>query len=560
MVGGKGGPLVLGMENWFVKYNCETRSNHYRLTSDASGKQEVRQINGFTRLASYKKPPEVTRGHFKPYSPVFQRKEKAREMPEDICLYVPHCPFQSNTRGFPQTLPGNGILAADFSEPEGDIGAYTGQGWKEKNQKYTSEPENFNKKTKVLSSLDLKEKDDKNTGHPEGKLEKELKETKKRLVLCTQQRPLSYDSNGADLGGTSLEYRNKGAMGTSEKKHADWRKDAFELRGCPVPLLSADDAPTALPFDTKDALRNPDAVAKEHAAGRPKSPLRLIASAIKRSILEPLTSPPEGLKQDSDSKVKASSEHAFFTFPSTPGCSLSQSNSNNNSTNNTQPQELKVREWAGEYLRNGSPRSNSSHVSFGSEKRSVRDYSEEVSFPVYSSHIRPSKMPQIPSCTRMEDVPGLLEKFTFKETPPGAPVDNVFICNEKYLLLSPPEPKNTPKDNLGDSAQKGSLGSLFDRLRSKVHDSEGNSFVSSLPAMKDRSPEDRLRYPSTGCEQLPVRKQAVEYSTSSSDDEFVSKPSLTHKAKRTLRRRRKLEKETKQLIKQEELKRLHKAQ
>ncbi|KFW05621.1 MICAL C-terminal-like, partial [Eurypyga helias] len=305
--------------------------------------------------------------------------------------------------------------------------------------------------------------------------------------------------------------------------------------------------------------------AKEHAAGRPKSPLRLIASAIKRSILEPLTSPPEGLKQDSDSKVKASSEHAFFTFPSTPGCSLSQSNSNNNSTNNTQPQELKVREWAGEYLRNGSPRSNSSHVSFGSEKRSVRDYSEEVSFPVYSSHIRPSKMPQIPSCTRMEDVPGLLEKFTFKETPPGAPVDNVFIWN---------------------------------------------SFVSSLPAMKDRSPEDRLRYPSTGegmsgityfwetsapdtssplsaltwmsaqlpfshptppsfcssvsclhwCEQLPVRKQAVEYSTSSSDDEFVSKPSLTHKAKRTLRRRRKLEKETKQLIKQEELKRLHKAQ
>ncbi|NXF28572.1 MICLK protein, partial [Nyctibius bracteatus] len=56
------------------------------------------------------------------------------------------------------------------------------------------------------------------------------------------------------------------------------------------------------------------------------------------------------------------------------------------------------------------------------------------------------------------------------------------------------------------------------------------------------------------------RKQANEYSTSSSDDEFESKPSLTHKAKRTLRRRRKMEKETKQLIKQEELKRLHKAQ
>ncbi|KFM13909.1 MICAL C-terminal-like, partial [Aptenodytes forsteri] len=311
--------------------------------------------------------------------------------------------------------------------------------------------------------------------------------------------------------------------------------------------------------------------AREHAAGQPKSPLRLIANAIKKSILEPLTSSPEGLKQDSDSKTKASSEQAFFSFPSTPSYSLSQTNSNNNRANNAQPQELKVGEWAGEYLGNGSLLSNPSHFSAGSEERSPRDYSEEVSFPVYSPHTRPSKMTSIPQksyCTRMEDVPGLLEKFTFKETPPGAPMDGVFICNEK----------------------------------------EGNSFLSSLPFMKDHSPEDRLHYPSTGvasglkeqsgfasraqhsgskfdllltavqkcseqyffaslfcscilgCEHLPVRKQATEYSTSSSDDEFESKPSLTHKAKRTLRRRRKLEKETKQLIKQEELKRLHKAQ
>ncbi|XP_072721031.1 F-actin-monooxygenase MICAL2 isoform X11 [Ciconia boyciana] len=519
-----------------------------------------------TQLASYKKPPEVTRGHFKPYSPVFQRKEKAREMPEDIHLYVPHCPFQSSTRGSPLTPPGNGALAADFSEPEdidGDIGTYTAQGWKEKNLKYTSELEDFNKKTEVLSSLDLKEKDGKNTRHPEEKLEQELKEAKKRLVLCAPQRPLSYDSNRTDLGGTSPGYRNKGALRASEEKDADWRKDAFKLSGCPVPLLFADNAPPALPVDTKDALRGPDAVAREHAAGRPKSPLRLIANAIKRSILEPLTSSPEGLKQDSDNKAKASSEQVFFSFPSTPSYSLSQRNSNNNRANNTQPQELKVGEWAGEYLGNGSPLSNPSHFSVGSEERSPRDYSEEVSFPVYSPHARPSKMTSIPQksyCTRMEDVPGLLEKFTFKETPPGAPMDDVLICNEKYLLLSSPEPKNTSKDNLDDPAQKGSLGSLFDRLRSKVRDREGNSFVPSLPFRKDHSPEDRLLYPSTGCEHLPVRKQATEYSTSSSDDEFESKSSLTHKAKRTLRRRRKLEKETKQLIKQEELKRLHKAQ
>ncbi|KAM6394376.1 F-actin-monooxygenase MICAL2 isoform 15-T46 [Pluvialis apricaria] len=538
--------------------------------SSASCQSGPGEDHSQTQLASYKKPPEVTRGHFKPYSPVFQRKEKAREMPEDICLYVPHCPFQSSTRGSPQNSPGNGTLTADFSEPDdidGDIGTSTAQGWKEKTQKYTSEPEDFNRKTKILSSLDLKERDDKNTRHPEEKLEQELKEAKKRLVLRTQQRCTavvlnSYDSNGVDLGETSLGCRNKGVMGTSEEKDANRRKDVFKVSGCPTPHLFADDAQPALAADTKDALRCTDAVAREHTAGQPKSPLRLIANVIKRSILEPLTSSPEGLKQDSDSKVKASSEQGFFSFPSTPGYSLGQRNSNNNRINNTQPQELKVREWAGEYLGNGSPLSNPSHFSVGSQKRSLRDYSEKVSFPVYNPHTSPSKTTSIPqksSCTRMEDVPGLLEKFTFKDTALEGPTDDIFICKEKYLLSSP-EPKNTSKDNLDDSAQKGSLGSLFGRLRSKVWDREGNSFVSSLPFTKDCSPEDRLHYPSTGCEYLPVRKQDTKYSTSSSDDEFESKPSLTHKAKRTLRRRRKLEKETKQLIKQEELKRLHKAQ
>ncbi|XP_071664994.1 F-actin-monooxygenase MICAL2 isoform X9 [Patagioenas fasciata] len=533
--------------------------------SSASCQNGPGEDHSQTQLSSYKKSPEVTRGQFKPDSPVFQRKEKAREVPGDIHLYVPHCPFQSSTRGSPWTPPGNGILAADFSEPkdiDGAIGTYTAQGWKERKQKYTSEPEDFNRKTKVLPSLDLKEKDGKNTRHPEEKLEQELKEAKKRLMLCTQQQPVSYDSNVTDLGGTSPGYRKKGALRTSEEKDADWRKDVFKLSSCPVPLLLTDDAPPALPVDSKDALRSPGAAAREHTAGQPKSPLRLIAKAIRRSILEPLTSSPEGPKQDSDSKSKASSEQSFFSFSTTPGYSLSQRNSNNNRANNTQPQEPEVREWAGEYLGNRRPLSNPSHFSVGSEERSPRNYSEEVSFPVYSSHtrsFRTTSIHQKSSCTRMEDVPGLLEKFSFKETPPGAPKDDKIIHNEKYLLLSSPEPKNISKDNLDNSAQKGSLGSLFDRLRSKVRDREGNSFVSSLPFMRDHSPEDRRHYPSTGCAHLPVRQQA-EYSTSSSDGEFESKPSVIDKAKRTLRRRRKLEKETKQLIKQEELKRLHKAQ
>ncbi|EOB02669.1 MICAL C-terminal-like protein, partial [Anas platyrhynchos] len=297
--------------------------------------------------------------------------------------------------------------------------------------------------------------------------------------------------------------------------------------------------------------------AKEPTASQPKSPLRLIANAIKRSILEPLTSSTEGLKQDSDSKSKASSEKTYFSFPSTPGYSLSQRNSNNNRANNSRPQELKIGKQAGEYLGiTCNSLSTPSNFSVSSEEISPSEYTKELFFPVYSPQSRPSKttgIPQKSPCTRMEDVPGLLEKFTFKETPP-------------------------------------------------VASREGSFLVSSLPFMRDHSAEDRLHFPSAGedlnaiiyckhltfkrlmcrakslymlknifmfcffcsfilgCEHPTVRKEPAEYSTSSSEDEFELKPSLTHKAKMSLRRRRKLEKETKQLIKQEELKRLHKAQ
>ncbi|XP_040415259.1 F-actin-monooxygenase MICAL2 isoform X2 [Cygnus olor] len=512
------------------------------------------------------KPPEVTRGHVQTYSSVSQRKEKVREMSEDVHLYVPHCPFQSRARGSPRIPCGNGTLADEFLEPEDvdcDTGTCTGQSWNENKQNYTSESQGFNRNAKVLPSLRLKEKDEKNTRHPEEKFEQELKEAKKRLVLCTEQQPMLYESNGVDLGGTRLQHQNKGVLGISEENNTDWRKGVFK-QSRHLPLLFADDVPPALPVDMKGALKNPDTAAKAPTAGQPKSPLRLIANAIKRSILEPLTLSTEGLKQDSDSKSKASSELAYFSFPSTPGYSLSQRNSNNNRANNSQPQELKIGKQAGEYLGiTCNFLSTPSNFSVSSEGISPSEYTKELFFPVYSPHSRPSRTTGIPHkspCTRMEDVPGLLEKFTFKDTPPVAPRDDVFTCNEKYLLASSRESKNTPRDNLDDSIQSSSLGSLFDRLRSKVREREGNLLVSSLPFVRDRSAEDRLHFPSAGCEHPTVRKEAAEYSTSSSDDEFESKPSLTHKAKMSLRRRRKLEKKTKQMIKQEELKRLHKAQ
>uniref|UniRef100_A0A8C9NWR0 F-actin monooxygenase n=1 Tax=Serinus canaria TaxID=9135 RepID=A0A8C9NWR0_SERCA len=503
-----------------------------------------------TQLASYKQPPEIPRGHFKPCSsPVFPRKEKAREMPADPHCHVPHCPFQSSPTGSPQSPAGMETLPAGFCEPEdtdSDTGTCSAWGWKGKTRTCTSEPERFNSRTRALPSLDLREKDGKNTRQPEEKSEQELKEGKQRLGLGSeqQQQPLN-GSDRREPGASSAGWGKSRAPWALQEREAGWTREGFKLSGGSGPLFFADGSPPAPAVDTKGALRIPDGVSRERAAPQPKSPLRLIANAIKRSIWEPLTSAPEGSKQDLDSIAKASSEQAFFSFPSTPGYSLSQRNRNNNNTQSLHPE---IREWVGKHVGDGSPYSNQSHSSVGSEGISLRDQES------FTPH-RPSKTAQIPqqaACTRMEEVPGLLEKFTFEDSPLGTAVDETWIRKNKSPLLSSAE----PRDSLGDCAQKGSL---LNSLRSKAQERERNSLVSLLPAIKDHSP-GRLCYPFTGYEHVPVRKQAPECSTSSSEEEFESKPSLTHKAKRALRKRRKLEKETKQLIKQEELKRLHKAQ
>ncbi|KAM8807869.1 F-actin-monooxygenase MICAL2 [Eudromia elegans] len=520
-------------QNWRKKIQMNfplltSKKNGLHVKDSSAGCQSaLGEDHSQVQLTSYKQPPEVTRGHFNPCSPVFSRREKASELPEDVHLYVPHCPFQGSKSDSSLGPPGNGALAADFSEPEGidgDAGKPTAQDWNEKKQEDTSEREDLNWKTE------------------------ELKEAKRRisrrLTLCTELQPTLRDSNRADLSEASLENQSRRVMGISEEKDVPGRKDVFTPPGCPLPLLLESSAPpTALPGDTKGA--------KERLASQPRSPLRLIASAIRRSLLDPLSSPQEGLKQNSDSKAKGSTEQTFFSFPNTRGHSLSQLN--NSRASNTQPQEPKVGKQAAEYLGNRSL--NPFNSSVVSEEIPPRDGTQETAFPVYSLHSTPfliASKPQKSPCTaRMEDVPGLLEKFTFKETPPRAPMDD--------LCVSPLEHKNHPsKDSMHDSAPKRSLGMFFERLRSKVNERERSSFVSSLPLTKDHSPGDRLNYPSTGSEHLLVRRQAAECS-SSSDDEFESKVSL-HKAERSLRRRRKLEKETKQLIKQEELKRLHKAQ
>ncbi|KAM9148645.1 F-actin-monooxygenase MICAL2 isoform 3-T4 [Pangshura tecta] len=522
-----------------------------------------------SQLTSHSKPPEIARGLFKPYIPVFQRKAKAKETPEEIRQYVPHHPLQNSTTGAPLMHSGNVTSVANVYKHRDENG---------KNEEYnvcnlneseecTTRTGAFNRKNIDLSSLDTEKKDERNPRQLKVQPDLEINEIKKqirnKLMLGAEQQSKLLDLNNADLGGTKPEHQSQRILEISEWKDADgdMGKNIFKQSSLSVLLPFANDALPASSADTKDIPKSPDSSVEEHLSSQSKSPLRLIANAIKRSILEPLVSHPESMKKSPDSKANPTSEHTFFNSPNTSGCSVRLRNSDGNREHDVQPQESNR-------LETRSSITNPPSLSCSLEEKSSCD-STEVLFPVYSLHTGPSKAavkPENSSGAKTEDVPRLLENFTLKETPQRASTDDLCICNQKNLLFSSLSLKNkTSEDILGNPAQMNDICALFSNLRNKVNEREkNNSLESSMSFINNLSPEKVLNNPSTdedsGSEHLSVKKQVTACCSSSSDGEFEHKPSIALKAKRTLRRRRKLEKETKQLVKQEELKRLHKAQ
>ncbi|XP_019375114.1 PREDICTED: protein-methionine sulfoxide oxidase MICAL2 isoform X4 [Gavialis gangeticus] len=513
-----------------------------------------------TQLMSNNKPPESTR-HFKPYSPIFKRKSKTRETPEEIPLYVLHHPVQNSTGDsflkHSETVSPDANLY-NYKYEDDNAEEYNLETWNENIREQESLAERGASRRKMvdLSSLNLEEKDEKNSRHPKEKAE--LNEIKKRitrkLMLSSEQQFKLNVSSNADLSGTKPWYQSTRTLEISEQKDVD--DNARENSISVFPPFANEALPIA-PVNAKDIQKSPDNIGGEQLPSQPKSPLKLIASAIKKSILEPLISPSESIKKSSDSKRKPHSEHTFFSFPNTASHSVSLNNSNRG--HDIQPRGSSVPRHSGEEseTRNSSKTSSNSFTSL--EEKSPYGYTE-VHFPACSLHTSPSKSEKS-SYTKIEDVPGLLEKFTLKETPLRSSGDDLLTSKQKNLSGSSLRLKNKiSKDNTVDPSQRNDIRTFFTNFRTKVTEREKKDPSKSSVTINRFFPEEVLSNPSAGSEHLAVRKQVTECYSSSSDNEIEHKPSLAFKVKRSLKKRKKLEKETKQLIKQEQLRRLHKAQ
>lgn len=422
------------------------------------------------QLTSANKIANDPRGHFKLKSPAFQRK-KNTDVYGEFPSYIPHfsCHNSSDTyhplarsKTFHYRMAATpsytkyrnedtSVRNQDLKNPTVNSVQLTSGLFVKNSETFSVSPDAGDRYT----STSTKEQQDK-------QLNKAKKKIMRKLSLTMEQQSNLLPLSDVKLDGTSTEQQRKGIQ---EQKNvylnryenippkSDYRSLTFSSNH--LPIWSPE--PT-LP-------KNVDNCPKEHIAGPPKSPLRLFASTIKRSLVERHMLPPEGLKKGQDSLAKVPSESSFLKFPHTLVRSASLRNSKNHGIYDLQLQKPNKLDSAekGLQIRN-SERSN-----FPRSPKAEHD--TDRFFPVYSVHSSSSKNPyktKYTSYTHMDDVPTLLEKFTLKENLWKSTKDDLCSHNQKYHLYSSLRLRNKSDD--GGPIPRNNIRNLFSNFRKKLDD------------------------------------------------------------------------------------------
>nr|XP_054518081.1 F-actin-monooxygenase MICAL2 isoform X11 [Pan troglodytes]XP_054518082.1 F-actin-monooxygenase MICAL2 isoform X11 [Pan troglodytes]XP_054518083.1 F-actin-monooxygenase MICAL2 isoform X11 [Pan troglodytes]XP_054518084.1 F-actin-monooxygenase MICAL2 isoform X11 [Pan troglodytes] len=488
---------------------------------------------------------QVSRGHPSPPTPTFRRRAIAQGAPREIPLYLPHHP-KPEWAEYCLVSPGEDGLSdpaemtSDECQPAeaplGDIGSNHRDPhpiWG-KDRSWTGQE---------LSPLAGEDREKGSTGARKeeegGPVLAKEKLGLKKLVLTQEQKTILLDWNDSIPESVHL----KAGERLSQKSAENGRGGRVLKPVRPLLLPRAAREPLPTQRGAQEKMGTPAEQAQgERSVPPPKSPLRLIANAIRRS-LEPLVSNSEGGK-------KAWAKQESKTLP-TQACTRSFSLRKTNS-NKDRDQH--------------SPGRNQSSA-FSPPDPALRTHS----LPNRPSKVFPAL--RSPPCSKIEDVPTLLEKVSLQENFPDASKPP----KKRISLFSSLRLKDKSFENfLQESRQRKDIRDLFGSPKRKVLPEDSAQALEKLlqpfksTSLRQAAPPPPPPPPTAGgadSKNFPLRAQVTEASSSASstssssaDEEFDPQLSLQLKEKKTLRRRKKLEKATKQLVKQEELKRLYKAQ
>ncbi|XP_040114299.1 MICAL C-terminal-like protein isoform X1 [Oryx dammah] len=535
-------------------------------SSSSTGDLNALDSPSLTQVTVFNTPSQISRGHFSPSTPIFLRRAKARGSPKDLPLHLPHgqvlermeyCLVRPGGDGLESSRPPSPAeMASDGCQeavaPPRDI------------RSIHRGPHPVEGKDRCLPDHPLPpwagEEPGEGSTRPrrveDGGLELAEKSGLKKLVLTPEQKTWLLDWNDSNLENLHLETGSR--LSQKSTKNGTGGHVLKPVRPLPLPRAEKETLPAQRQSQEKmgaPAERAPG----ERSTAPPKSPLRLIANAIRRSL--------EPLLPNSDSGRKAWAKPESKTLPTSPHRAYTRSFSfrkSSSSKDSDQPSPKRdVASKASAFFSPGSPTARAAQPSALSPPAPAFC---THSLPSRPSKVFPACVPQ--PCGRIEDVPTLLEKVSLRETVPDASR----VPKKRTSLFSSFRLKDKSfESSLQESGPRKDSQDLFSSPKGKV------------PPMGNAQPPKKQVQPvSSTClgqrvppspekdaspTHVPIRAQGTgtvsstsSSTTTSADEEFHPQPSSRSKERKALRRRRKLEKATKQLVKQEELKRLHKAQ
>lgn len=394
-------------------------------------------------------PSQVSRGHFSPSTPIFLRRARAQAAPKDMHLYLPRDQVLERAEYCtvrPQT-PSPAETASDgCQETESLLGDA---------RNIHGGPHPAGGKVRCLPDQELSPGAGEDPG--ERKTESGRREEGgsqptegkrlglKKLVLTPEQKTKLLDWNDSLPESVSLE-----AGAQPAQKSADSGRRGHVLK--PVsPLLlpwTARETPPAQGKAQEKTGTPAERAPGEPSVPPPKSPLRLIANAIRRS-LEPLL--PNSTKPESKPLPTTQPHSCTRSF------SLRKTSSGKDCSQQSPGRDMARRTSA--FFSWGSPPS-----------RAAQPPHPRLPDPAFRTHSLPNRPSKVfpalvsPSCHKMEDVPTLLEKVSLQEAFPDASR----VPKRKISLFSSLRLKDKSFESFfQESKQRKDLQDLFSIRRGK---------------------------------------------------------------------------------------------